>query len=72
MERYLFAFPGVTIAMKASKILRENGYACEVIRTPKTLAGGCGYSTAVRGDPAEISELLVKYGITPKAVGSGK
>lgn len=69
MERYIFAFPSVTIAIKAQVVLRRKGIPAEVIRTPKSLAVGCGYSVSAAADPGVISELLEAEGITPRAIG---
>ena len=69
MERYIFAFPSVTIALKAQTVLRRKGISADVIRTPKSLAVGCGYSVSVAADPGVTTELLEAEGITPRAVG---
>ena len=69
MERYIFAFPSVTIAIKAQAVLRRKGIPAEVIRTPKSLAVGCGYSVSAAADPGVIAELLEAEGITPRAIG---
>lgn len=69
MERYIFAFPSVTIAIKAQAVLRRKGIPAEVIRTPKSLAVGCGYSVSAAADPGVVSELLEADGITPRAIG---
>ncbi len=69
MERYIFAFSSVTIAIKAQAVLRRKGIPAEVIRTPKSLAVGCGYSVSSAADPGVISELLEAEGITPRAIG---
>lgn len=69
MERYIFAFPSVTVAIKAQTVLRRNGIPAEVIRTPKSLAVGCGYSVSAAADPGAVAELLEAEGITPRAVG---
>ena len=69
MGRYIFAFPSVTIAMKAQAILRSNGFGTEVIRTPKNLSAGCGYSVVVTGSVDLASSVLENNNIRPKAVG---
>ncbi len=69
MEKYIFAFPSVTIAIKAQAVLRRKGISADVIRTPKSLAVGCGYSVSAAADPGVISELLEAEGITPRAIG---
>lgn len=72
MNRYIFAFPSVTIAMKAQTLLKNSGIRSEIIRTPKNLSVGCGYSVSVNADVEEISALFEKNGITPKAVTTVK
>lgn len=69
MERYIFAFPSVTIAIKAQSILRRNGISADVIRTPRSLAVGCGYSVSAAGDPGVTADILEAAGLTPRAVG---
>lgn len=69
MERYIFAFPSVTIAIKAQTELRRKGISAEVIRTPKSLAVGCGYSVSAAADPGVVAQLLEAAGLTPRAVG---
>ena len=68
MNRYIFSFPSVTIALKAQALLKGKGIKSDIIRTPKTLSVGCGYSVSAVGDVSEISELFEKNGISPKAV----
>ncbi|MGN0553912.1 MAG: DUF3343 domain-containing protein [Oscillospiraceae bacterium] len=69
MEKYIFAFPSVTIAIKAQSVLRQHGIPSEVIRTPRSLAVGCGYSVSVAADPGVTADILEAAGITPRAVG---
>lgn len=69
MERYIFAFPSVTIAIKAQSVLRRNGISADVIRTPRSLAVGCGYSVSAAADPGVIADILEAAGLTPRAVG---
>lgn len=68
-EKYIFAFPSVTTAIKAQSVLREYNISAEVIRTPKSLAVGCGYSVSAAVDPGTAAELFETKGITPRAVG---
>ncbi|MCD7731506.1 MAG: DUF3343 domain-containing protein [Oscillospiraceae bacterium] len=69
MEKYIFAFPSVTIAIKAKTILKSSGYRTDMIRTPKNLSSGCGYSVVAEGDLETISEILSEEEIIPRAVG---
>lgn len=66
MRYTLIAVSSITYAMKAKRILNNMGYFCEIERTPKNLASGCGYSVRVRDDPEMISSILDKNNITIK------
>lgn len=68
METYLIALTSITYAMKAQNILQAHGFSCEVQRTPKTLAAGCGYSIRVRGDLSRIVEQLNKSAIKQSGI----
>lgn len=72
MEKYIFAFPSVTIAIKAQSVFRQNGISAEVVRTPKSLAVGCGYSVSASVDPGAGASVLENAGITPRAIGKPK
>lgn len=67
-EKTVFAMSSITYAAKAQSILRQNGYGCEVIRTPKDLSKGCGYSIKVIGSREGAASLLSQAGIVIKAV----
>ncbi len=69
MGRYIFAFPSVTIAIKARNLLRNEDFNTDIIRTPRTLSVGCGYSVVVNGNVDAAAAVLEKNGIQPKAVG---
>ena len=58
MATYLIACTSITYAMKAQSILRSFGYPCEIQRTPKNLASGCGYSIRVQGELSKIVTIL--------------
>lgn len=66
-ERTLFAMTSITYASKAQSLLRKNGFGCEIVKTPKDLAKGCGYSIKVTGNGQQASALLGSYGIMIKA-----
>ncbi len=72
MKRYTIAFTSITIAMKAQNILRQKGIFAEVIRTPKNLASGCGYSIVLNGNLEEAIDYIEKSGIKYKAVTENK
>ena len=58
MKTYLIALTSITFAMKAQNILKNMGYYCEIQRTPKNFAKGCGYSIRVKGDLDKIINIL--------------
>lgn len=66
MRYTLIAISSITYAMKAKRILNNMGYYCEIERTPKNLATGCGYSVRVKDDPEMISGILERNGIATK------
>lgn len=72
MNRYTIAFNSITIAMKAQNVLRSKGLFTEIIRTPKNLASGCGYSIVLNGDIEEAIDYLEKSSIRHKAVMQNK
>ncbi|MCD7785459.1 MAG: DUF3343 domain-containing protein [Oscillospiraceae bacterium] len=66
MKYTLLAVSSITYAMKAKKLLNSMGIFCEVSKTPKNLASGCGYSVRIRDNPDYVSGLLEKNGIAVK------
>ncbi|MBP1560339.1 MAG: DUF3343 domain-containing protein [Oscillospiraceae bacterium] len=68
MKKYVIAFGSVTVAMKAQAALLSSGISSEVIRTPKNLASGCGYSLALSTDAGTEIDILEKKNIKYKAV----
>lgn len=67
MKYTLLAVSSITYAMKAKRLLNNMGYYCEIERTPKNLASGCGYSLRIRDDPSVITPILDRNGISVKA-----
>lgn len=53
----------ITYAMKARDICIKNGWNCDVIRTPKNIGSGCGYSIAVRAQASSVKKLLSENNI---------
>ena len=53
----------ITYAIKAKELLNRLGLFCEIEKTPKDLASGCGYSIKVRDEPEKIKKLLKERGI---------
>lgn len=68
MKRYTIAFSSVTLAMKAQSVFRSEGIRAEVIRTPKNLASGCGYSLVFDGDIDTAINIMENKGIKYKAI----
>ena len=66
-SKALLAMTSITYAMKAKEIMNGRGIYCEVVRTPKNLGSGCGYSVMVKTDVQRAVEILGRYGITVKA-----
>lgn len=72
MKKYTAAFASITLAQKARYILNTNGYEASVIRTPKNLGKGCGYSVVTNASPEIITSLLEETGINYKAITENK
>lgn len=68
MKRYTIAFGSVTVAMKAQSVFRSEGIRAEIIRTPKNLASGCGYSLVFDGDIDAAINIMDYKGIKYKAI----
>ncbi|MBR1662839.1 MAG: DUF3343 domain-containing protein [Ruminococcus sp.] len=63
MPKSLIAMTSITYAMKAKRLLNDQGFYCEITRTPKNLGTGCGYSIQVTKPPKEIILMLEKHGL---------
>ena len=72
MTYTLIAVSSITYAMKAKRLLNNIGYYCEIEKTPKNLATGCGYSIRVKDDSEIISAILSRNGIAHNDVMSVK
>ena len=68
MATYLITIASITLANKACDILKSNGYACAVEKTPKNFASGCGYSVRLKGNIEYAVSLLEAKGITPGSI----
>ena len=68
MGRYTIAFGSVTLAMKAQSLLNAYGIRASVIRTPKNLTAGCGYSLTGFGDISAAADILDRGGVRYKAI----
>ena len=63
MKITLIAMRSITYAIKAKELLNKLGMFCEVVKTPKDLSSGCGYSIKIRDEPLKIKQLLRQRGI---------
>ena len=65
MQTCMITFRSVTPAQRGETLLRREGIACTLQRTPKALADqGCGYSLRLNCDRlGEAIELLRRQGI---------
>ena len=57
----------ITYAYKAKALFDRNGIRCDVVRTPKNLGSGCGYSVSVRASAETAAALLDKNRIPHKS-----
>ena len=71
MPKSLIAMTSITYAMKAKRLLNDKGIYCEIVRTPKNLGMGCGYSLSVNKDPREIVRILDDMHIPHKNILKG-
>lgn len=66
MKNCVITFRSVTPAQRAEALLRREGFACRLQRTPRWMAEqGCGYSLQVRLADAESCVQLLKRGNIP-------
>ncbi len=65
-KKTIIALSSITYAIKAKNLLNSAGYYCEIERTPKELATGCGYSILVKNDINLILSILAYEGIKVK------
>ena len=72
MTYTLIAVSSITYAMKAKRLLNNMGYYCEIEKTPKNLATGCGYSIRVKDDREIIPAIFPRKGIAHKVLMSEK
>ena len=57
MKFYYVTFRSVTHGQRGEKLLKQQGYRCHLLRTPKWMeTKGCGYSLQIWTD--EISEAV--------------
>ena len=63
MKKELLVMTSITYAMKAKTLLNGMGIYCEIVRTPRDLGTGCGYSIMIKDDPGEIAAILNEHKI---------
>lgn len=68
MIQYIIAFSSITIANKAKGALAAEGISSDIMRTPKNLASGCGYSIITGGDIEDVMAALERRQIRYKSV----
>lgn len=68
MKKHIAAFASVTYANKANAVLTRYGIPAKVSRTPRTLAGGCGYSVTAECSAERLKRILDENGITYKSI----
>lgn len=68
MKKYTIAFSSITVAMKARSVFRSYDVRTEIIRTPRNLSSGCGYSLVLDGDIEAAINILENKGIKYKAI----
>lgn len=66
MKKTMIAMTSITYAMKAKELCTASGIRCDVVRTPKNIGSGCGYSLSVRGDIEKAVALFDKNRIPHK------
>ena len=71
MSSYTIAFPSATYAAKAARLLGAEGIRTEIIRTPRTLAKGCGYSVIAYAEADRTAKILEDSGMNYRAVSEG-
>ncbi|MGN1089345.1 MAG: DUF3343 domain-containing protein [Huintestinicola sp.] len=68
MKQNIIAFATVTYANKAKALFSKAGISAEIIRTPRTVAGGCGYSITASAPVDRMVRILEDNGIPYKSV----
>ena len=63
MQKTIISLSSITYAIKAKNLLNSYGLNCEIVRTPKNLGSGCGYSIKTNKKPTDILPYLDSAGI---------
>lgn len=68
MKKHIAAFSSVTYANKAKAAFNKYGISARIQRTPKNLAGGCGYSVIADTSAERLKRILEENGIQYKSI----
>lgn len=68
VKKHIVAFASVTFASKAKALLNKAGITAEIIRTPRNIAGGCGYSVTAAAPAEKITKILEDNNIPYKSI----
>ena len=68
MKSCTVAFTSITHASKAKFILEQYGLKVKMIRTPRNMASGCGYSIVAEAEPQFIASVLEGYGLNYRSI----
>lgn len=68
MKQHIVAFASVTYANKAKAVFNKEGVTARVVRTPRNVSGGCGYSVVVTAGASFITDVLDRNGIPYKSI----
>lgn len=63
MNMTAVSMPSVTLAIKARRMLNEQGFKCTVKRAANVSENGCTHMIVVDGDPEIVIAFLDKYNI---------
>ncbi|MBO4878017.1 MAG: hypothetical protein J5501_08430 [Ruminococcus sp.] len=74
MDNCILASPSYTYAVKAARLLRSRGIACEMRRSEAVSRSGCGWELLIRSDCRRAAGLLehsrIPYSVPPQEEGA--
>lgn len=68
IKKHIIVFPSYTYCGKAKAVFDKNKIISEIIRTPRNIAGGCGYSVVASAPSERLTKLLENEHITYKTI----
>lgn len=68
MKKHIIAFASITYANKAKALLNKYRINAVLGRTPRSIAGGCGYSLVVQAPSEKIISILEENRIPYKTI----